>query len=83
MAKNVRFELNRKGVAELMRSGAMQDMLKDYARTVQGRAGDGYEITTHIGKTRANCSVYAATDKARRDTYNHNTLLKALGGGEG
>lgn len=80
MSKSVRFELNRQGVAELMRSQAMQGILQEYARAVQGRAGSGYETSTHVGKTRANCSVYAATGEARRDTYKNNTLLKALGG---
>lgn len=77
------FVLNRPGVAELMRSDAMQAVLQDYARNVQGRAGSGYGISTHVGKTRANCSVYAATGEARRDNSQNNTLLKALGGGSG
>lgn len=76
----VKFELNYKGVGELLRSDGMQSVLQEYAKGVQGRAGSGYEISMHVGKSRANVSVYAATGAAVRDTYKNNTLLKALGG---
>ena len=56
-------------------------MCKSYAVAVQGRAGDGYEVTTYTGRNRANASVHAETYEARKDNYENNTLLKALGGG--
>ena len=42
---------------------------------------EGYEVTTYSGRKRANASVHAETYEARKDNYDNNTLLKALGGG--
>lgn len=75
----VSFELNRAGVRELMKSTEAMAVCKEYASAIRNRAGDGYEVDTYVGKTRANASVYAATYKARRDNYENNTLLKARG----
>ena len=75
----VRFELDRAGVRELMKSPEAMDVCKEYASAIRNRAGDGYEVDTYVGKTRANASVYASTYKARRDNYENNTLLKARG----
>ena len=46
----------------------------------QNRCGDGYEMTTHVGKNRVNASVHAKTIKARKDNSKNNTLLKAMRG---
>lgn len=75
----VKFELNRAGVRELMQSQEALAICKSYAESISSRVGDGYEVSTHIGKTRANASVYAASKEAREDNYENNTLLKALG----
>lgn len=77
----VKFELNRAGVRELMQSGEAIAVCKEYADAIQARAGEGYEVTTYVGKTRANASVHAATPEARQDNLENNTLLKARGGG--
>lgn len=77
MAK-MKFELNRQGVAELMKSEAMQSVLSDKARAIRDRCGDGYEQTVYVGRNRANASVKAVTRKARRDNKKNNTLLKAV-----
>ncbi len=77
-----RFQLNSKGVRELLQSQNMLNICEQYARDIQSRAGEGYEVTTHSpGKTRVNASVHAATYEARKDNYDNNTLLKAMGGG--
>ena len=76
-----KFELNRAGVRELLRSQEMMNICREYADGVQARAGDGYEVTTHVGRNRVNASVHAGTYEARKDNYDNNTLLKALGGG--
>lgn len=78
----VKFELNRAGVRELMKSSEASAICLEYANQVQGRAGEGYEVSSYLGKNRANASVIATTNKARKDNYEHNTLLKALGGGQ-
>lgn len=72
------FKLNRSGVAELMKSQAMQDVLNERAKTIKERAGDGYEQDIYIGKNRANAMVKAESFKARKDNSENNTLLKAV-----
>lgn len=72
------FKLNRSGVAELMKSQAMQDVLSEHAKTIKERAGDGYEQDIYIGKNRANAMVKAESFKARKDNSENNTLLKAV-----
>ena len=73
----VRFELNRKGVRELLRSEEVQQML---AGKAQRRMPDGCKVDTQAGKNRANARITAVTDEARRDNLKNNTLLKAIGG---
>lgn len=79
MAK-VRFELNHKGVIELMKSPEMTAICKEYADNAQSMLGDGYIVTTYPGKTRTNASIYAESDEAKRENLEDNTILKALGG---
>lgn len=76
----VKFELDRAGVRELLRSPEAASVCRSYAENVKGRAGEGYEVTTYTGRNRANASVHAETYEARKDNYDNNTLLKALGG---
>lgn len=76
----VKFKLNRQGVRELLKSQEMMNVCREYAEQVRSRAGDGYEISTYVGTNRVNASVYADTYEARKDNFDHNTLLKALGG---
>ena len=45
-----KFELNYSGVAELMKSPAMIEVLRDKARGIQEAAGDGYEVSSYVGK---------------------------------
>ena len=75
---NVKFELNRSGVRELLRSQKMADVCEEYARGIQQRAGAGYEVSVYQGAKRVNASVYAATEEARQDNLENNTLLKAV-----
>jgi len=74
----VKFELNRSGVSSLMKSGAMQSILKEYATGIKNRAGTGYEQDLHVGKNRANARVWASSKDARSDNSNNNTLLKSV-----
>ena len=59
-----------------------KNFVMEYATQIQSRcpSGLGYEVSSMVGKTRANASVFAATPEARRDNYQNNTLLKARGG---
>lgn len=73
-----KFVLNYSGVAELMKSPAMVEVLREKARSIQDKAGDGYEISSFVGKNRANVSVKTKSRKAIRDNNKNNTLLKAM-----
>lgn len=74
----VKFELNKEGVKELMKSPEMMAICQGYAEKAQAQLGNGYEVTTHTGKSRVNASVIAETFKARRDNANNNSILKAV-----
>lgn len=75
------FELNSKGVVELMKSAEMVSVLNEYASAVAGRAGEGYSTSAVMSGDRAKVFVKAETDEAIKDNSENNTLLKALGGG--
>lgn len=77
----VKFELNRAGVGSLLKSQQMMNVCAAYADQVCARAGSGYETSTYVGRNRVNASVFPATKEARKDNLEHNTLLKARGGG--
>lgn len=74
----VEFELNRSGVAELMKSKNMQEILKKHATKIKNRSGAGYEQDVHVGKNRANARVFTTTQQALSDNYKNNTLLKSV-----
>ena len=73
-----RFELNRAGVAELMKSAEMQRVLQRYATRIKNRSGAGYEQDIYVGRNRANARVWPETPQARRDNYENNTLLRSV-----
>lgn len=79
MAK-LRFELNTKGVIELMKSPEMLTVCKQYADRAQASLGEGYVVTTYPGKTRVNASIYAESYEAKKDNLENNTILKSLRG---
>lgn len=80
MSSKVRFKLNRAGVGQLLKSAEMMRVCEGYAQGIQGRCGEGYEVTTFTGKSRVNASVHAATIEARKENSENNTLLKAVRG---
>lgn len=73
----IKFELNRAGVAELLKSEAVQKAVKTEAD--KRKPGSGYSTDIHVGR-RASSRIYAATAEAKQENLNSNTLLKALGG---
>ena len=80
MADAFKFELNRAGVRELMQSSEMMNICRSYADNAQSKLGEGYEVTTHTGKTRVNAQIAASTYKARKENNKNNTILKAVFG---
>lgn len=79
MAK-VKFELNREGVSELLRSQEVLGLCTEYANNALARLGDGYEVNTMVGAVRANAEVYAQSFAAKRENLKSNTILKAVFG---
>lgn len=81
MPKKIKFELNRAGVRELLRSEQMKNICKEYADKAKARLGEGYEVTTYTGKNRVNASVKAVSSEAIAENLKDNTILKAVNGG--
>lgn len=75
MSSGFRFELNKKGVGELLKSQEMADVLTQHASKVATKAGTGYEAK-QMG-TRV--IVLARSTEAEQDNYENNTLLKSMG----
>lgn len=73
-----KFELNKKGVRELMQSEEMQAILKGKADNALNSLGEGYKSDTYVGKNRANAMVYADTYQAKKDNLENNSILKAV-----
>ena len=83
MAKNFRFELNSKGVRDLLQSGEMRGIIQEKVNTVYGNAagsGGNYEASVITGQARIVGRVAAADFRTRRKNLKENILLKALGG---
>lgn len=75
---NFRFKLDRKGVRALLQSEEMMGVCQEHAQQIAKRAGEGYEVTTHTGRTRVNASVKPLTREAWVDNMQNNSLLKAV-----
>lgn len=78
MSKLLRFELNKKGVRELLQSNAMQNVLSDYAEQKAQEAGDGYAAEVKVGRNRAYANIYPESKEAYFDNLDNNTLEKVI-----
>lgn len=77
---NMKFELNREGVRDLLRSKEMMDICQEYANNALSKLGDGYEVTTHTGQNRVNAQVEAVSYSAKKETLRDNSIIKAVFG---
>lgn len=75
---SVRIKLDSAGIQSLLKGSEVGAVVDEITEAVQGRCGDGYEISNRPGRKRYIGEVYAATYRARRDNSKNNTLLKAL-----
>lgn len=78
---NFRFVLNSAGVRELLKSSAMQSILREHAEATRNGCGDlsdDYIAEVKVGGTRARATIKADTPHAHYSNLKHNTLLKAL-----
>lgn len=83
MSTKFKFELNSRGVVELMKSANMKKVLSNYGSSVSNKAGHGYSYSVQESGDRSKVFVHASTKKAKRDNLKNNTLLKALGSSKG
>ena len=74
---NVKFELDLKGLNEVMKSSEMQNALMEAGQAVASAAGSDYEAEVHTASFVAISNVYPASKDAAKDNYDNNTLLKA------
>ena len=81
MAGTVRIELNRDGIAALLKSSEVQDDLRRRAEAIAKQAGDGFEVDVRVGANRARASVRTATIEAMRAEAESRTLTQALDAG--
>lgn len=70
--------LNRSGVRELLRSQEMLNICKEHADATRESLGDGYIVTTQVGRNRVNAEIATDTIEAVVDNMNNNSILKAL-----
>lgn len=77
---NLKIELNIPGIRALRKSPEIVAELERHANETLKALPDanGYGKSVFYGANRANVSVSAQTNSARRDNLENNTLLKAL-----
>ena len=75
---NVKFELNLKGLNDLMKSDGMQGYLQDAAAQVANNAGHGYGYDVKIASYEAIAKIYPHSAGAAKANLKRNTLLKSL-----
>ena len=81
MSKGFKFKLDKKGVRELLKDSETAAVCTQYGSQVLSRAGDGYMMESRNYPERTGVAIFPDTYKAKKDNLEHNTLLKALGGG--
>ena len=78
MSDKLRFELNRAGVRELLRSPEVQAMLEAEAQSRAAALGDGYTVNAMVGQNRVNVRIVAESRAAQKENEQDNTLLTAI-----
>lgn len=83
MAEQIRIEVNSTGIQALLKSEEVQSLLAAKAERIAAAAGDGFEVSSRIGATRARASVITATKAARKAEAVDRSLTKAIDAGRG
>lgn len=76
---DVKFELNLKGLNELMKSSEMESALLEAGEAVANAAGADYGASVHQASFVAICNVYPNSEEAAKENYEQNTIEKAVG----
>ena len=75
----LKIELDSAGIQALLKSQEIIDVLQEQADNICAQLGSQYQTSQHIGKTRANVSVYTEDPEALQDNAQNNAMLKAMG----
>ena len=75
----VKFELDSKGVRQLLQSAGAREICEDAAKQALQTLGDGYGSDTRTGKNRVIVEISPQTPRAYYENRRHNTILKAVG----
>ena len=76
----IKFELNRAGVKELLKSEEIQAECREKANAALSRCGEGYAVHDVSYPERNGAAVAATNMRAVNDNKKNNTLLKAVRG---
>lgn len=79
--EKVTIRLHRARIRELLRSPDVQADLVTRAEAIAAAAGEGCEVDSAVGRTRARASVRTATPEAVRAEARDKTLTRAIGAG--
>ena len=71
-----KFEYDKAGFNALRKSPEAFAMIMEEAKKKRRQLGDGYEDETRQSGTRVVAKVYPVSPKAKRDTFENNSLLK-------
>lgn len=77
----MKIELNRDGVRQLLTGPEIEADLAARAERIAAAAGDGFEASTTIGRTRARASVISTTAAAIVAEANDHVLTTAIDAG--
>lgn len=77
----VRIELNRSAIRDLLQSEEVKVDLEERARRIASAAGQGFEVNSAIGRTRARAEVRSATVEARLAEARERVLTQAIDAG--
>lgn len=83
MADGFRIEVNSAGIRSILQSSEVQEFLRAKAERIAAAAGDGMEVSSTIGATRARASVTTATRAAMLAEANDRALTSAIDAGRG
>ena len=81
MSKNFKFELDRAGVRELLKSSEISGACEEVAAAAYAQLGDGYVMEPRNYPERSGYAIYPESREAEKDNLDNNSLLKAVGGG--
>ena len=83
MAETFRVEPNSAGIQAFLKSDEVLALLTGKAQRIAAAAGDGFEVSSRIGATRARASVITATRAARKAEAVDRVLTSAIDAGRG